>query len=459
MTFSLFLRVLRAHGRLILVTLLLVLAAAAAVSLVMPRKYTAGASIVVDFRGNPISGALLPAQLFSGYVTTQMDIIASQTVALKVVDELRLAEDAQARQRFLPSGINPLDELKSALARWLPGWLAGEEGEQPSDGSTLRYRLAEQLLQHLDVKPSPDSSVLRISYSAPEPAAAAQAANAFVNAYMATNLELNVNPARQSSDWFSEQTKVLADNLARARQKYSAYQQQVGIVAADEHMDVENARLSELSSQLVAAQAQNHPAIQALKGELARAEAKLNQLPGQLGPNHPQYRAAQAEVASLRSRLAAETRRILGDVQGQIASQRAKVLQMKKYRAELDNLKNEVDNAQRALDEAMQRAAQVRMESQVNQTNVSLLRSAVPPVNPSSPNLPLNLALAAVIGLVLSVGLALWRELSQRLVRGREDLKELLGVPVIGVLHAGGNVPAGPRAFERLPAPRLIGQR
>lgn len=471
MSFTVFLRIVRAHGHLIVMTVLIVVAAAAAISLLMSRKYSAEGSVVIDFKGgSPMATNAVPVQVYPGYLVTQMDIIASQSVALKVVDDLKLETDSAARSRYLPApfvfseGLARAFRQIGALARQLiPQSVAeqlglGESGT-PEDAALQRYRLAEQLLKRLALKPSTDSSVVKLSYTAGDPQAAADAANAFVRAYIATNLELNVNPARHSSEWFGEQLKGLADNLAKARGKYSAYQQETGIVAADENLDVENARLNELSNQLVGAQAQNHPAIQALKDDLARAEAKLNDLPSQLGPNHPQVRRAQAEVASLRAKVAGETRRIAGSIQGQVAAQKGRVLQMKKQRAELAILKGEVDNAQRALDEAMQRSTQLRMESHVNQTNVSVVRSAVPPIRPSAPNLPLNVGAAAVLGGVLSIGLALWRELTRRLVRSRDDLKVLLGIPVLGVLHGPESGQAVRYRFERAAAPRLIADR
>jgi hypothetical protein len=78
-------------------------------------------------------------------------------------------------------------------------------------------------------------------------------ANAFVQAYMDTALALRVNPARQYSGFFDQQVKDARDALEKAQAKVSAFQKAKGIIATDERLDVENARLNELSSQLVAA--------------------------------------------------------------------------------------------------------------------------------------------------------------------------------------------------------------
>lgn len=460
MSFDDFTRILRARFRLIATTLLIVVGATLTLSLLMREKYTAEASILVDYRGaNPVSGNMLPIALFAGYLATQVDIIQSQSVALKVVDDLKLVEDAAARGRYLPPGfrlepidlvIGPVDRVIRKLKEWLPQ-SPRDEADRPD---ARRFRLADQLLSRLSVKPSQDSSVINLSYAAEDPEAAETATNAFVRAYIAKNLELDVKPAQQSSTWLDDQIKVLQDKLAKSQAELSAFQQKAGIIATDEHLDVETSRLADLSSQLVMAQSANHPAIEALKFELARAEAAVNALAPEMGVNHPQYKQARTEVNALRQTIAHETSAVVGQIQGRTEAQRSKVLQLKKQRGQGAILVNKVDNAQKAYDNAMQRYIQTRMESQIIQTNVSVISSAVAPNEPSSPKLALNLALAFFGGTVLAVGLALWREIANRPVRSVEDLRLTLGLPVLGVLP-GASTRHGPVLAPAASYPQL----
>jgi len=79
-----------------------VLALAVAASLLLPKKYRAESAIVVDVRANdPLTqeGAM-PSQPASTYLATQVDVIASHNVALKVVDRMKLASDAEFVEKF-----------------------------------------------------------------------------------------------------------------------------------------------------------------------------------------------------------------------------------------------------------------------------------------------------------------------------------------------------------------------
>ncbi len=230
MSFQLFLLILLARRKVIVLTLLGVVAVTVAVSLLLPKQYTATASVVLDVKSpDPILGAILPAQALPGYMATQLDIIQSDRVAQRVVKMLKLDQNSTARGQ----------------------WEDETEGK-----GTIESWLGNLLQKKLDVKPSRESSVINISFRGVEPQFAADVANAFAQAYISTNLELKVDPAKQFASWFDDRTKALRENLEKSQAKLSAYQREKGIVAVDERLDVENARLLELSSQLVAIQGQ-----------------------------------------------------------------------------------------------------------------------------------------------------------------------------------------------------------
>ncbi|MCT9819024.1 polysaccharide biosynthesis tyrosine autokinase [Microbacterium sp. W1N] len=69
--------------------------------------------------------------------------------------------------------------------------------------------------------------------------------------------------------------------------------------------------------------------------------------------------------------------------------------------------------------------------SPVRLTRVS---DALPPLKPSSPNVPLNLALGALVGLALGVGGAVLRTVLDTRVRTPRDVAQVTSVPLIGAI-------------------------
>lgn len=447
MSFQQFLLILRARFWIVLGTLLVVVGTTLAVSLILPKQYTAETALVVDAKSaDPLLGGLLPAQMIPGYMATQVDIILSDRVAQRVVSLLKMDQAPAVQEQ----------------------WREATDGE-----GSITVWLAAALKKQLDVKPSRESNVITIGYQGADPGFAAGVANAFAQAYIDVSLELKVEPARQYAKWFDGQTNSLRADLESAQKKLSEYQQARGIIATDERLDVETARLAELSTQLSMAQAQRvdsrsrqaqggsadslpevmqNSLIQSLKSDLSRQEATRTQMAGRLGANHPELARIDAEIASLRERIATETRRVVSslgttnrvnvqrvsEIEAALDAQKQKILDLKAERDQIAVFQRDVENAQRAYDLVTQRLAQTSLESQTQQTNVVVLSPAVAPLKPSSPKVLLNTALAVFLGMLLGVGAALLLELMDQRVRGEEDLTLLDGVPLLGSIPATG---------------------
>ncbi|MGH8668536.1 MAG: chain length determinant protein EpsF [Burkholderiales bacterium] len=429
--------ILRARWWLALLLLVLSVAGTYSVSLYLPKKYSASTSLVVDVRSrDPIAAMLMPSSM-----ATQEDIIRSDRVAQKVVKNLRLADNDVVRQQWREA--------------------TGGRGR-------LEVWLAELLQKQLTITPPRrDSNILTLEYTAVDPVFAAAVANAFAQAYVEAAVELRIEPARQYALWFGEQGKLLRVDLEGAQARLSEFQQKKGIVAKEENLDTEMARLAELAGQLTAIQAQTVDArskqrsdaemlpevmgssvVAGLRADIARHEAKLKDASNNLGRNHPQFRSMEAELAELKANLAAETRFVASSfsttrsvstdkeraLKAAIEAQKRKLLELRTQRDQLAVLQRDVDAAKSAYDTVAARYTQASLESQATQTNVTILSPATEPLEASSPRIMRYTAMAVFFGLLLGLGAAFLWELLDRRVRCVEDLAEMLQMPVLGVV-------------------------
>jgi polysaccharide biosynthesis transport protein len=431
-----------------------------AVTALLPKRYTAVASVVIDSKNpDPISGMILQGAMLPSYIATQLDILRSERVTQRVIQELRLNENAQMR-----------DE-----------WRVATQGV-----GTFESWLSEALQKNLEIIPSRDSSVINVAYTAVEPQFAAVMANAFVKAYIDTTLDLRIEPARQYNALFEEQVKISRSKLEDAQNKLSAYQREKGIVATDERLDIENARLSELSNQLVALQAisaesasrkaqaganaqevLNNPVIAGLKADVSRQEAKLKEMSATLGLQHPQVMQMQESIKEMKVRIDAEVSRVTSSmginnsvnqsreaqVKAALDAQRDKVLKMKEQRDEASMLLADVASAQRAYDTLQVRVMQTQLETQVNQTNVSVLKVATAPPDASSPKVVLNVVIGFLLAGMVGGGLAVLMENLDKRIRGEDEL-ELAGGQFLGVMPKAADL-AGRKSLPFRSAPRL----
>jgi chain length determinant protein EpsF len=436
--------------------LLFTVAVTTAVSLWLPKEYTAAVTLIVDSKSkDPFTGQLLPSQLFPGYMATQVDVIKSANVAQKVVSELKLLSSPGIQEQFMEA-----TEGKGTIEQWL----------------------ADLLLKKLDVEPSRESSAIRISFTGTEPQFSALAANAFAKSYIETSLELRVAPAKQTAAWFDQQITQLRVKLDQAQQKLNAYQQEKGIVESEERLDVETRRMADLAGQMVTAQSAsfdassrtrdsaslpeviNNPVVQGLKSQVAQGEGRLAELAKRVGVNHPDYQRTQAEVNSYKARLASElgtatrgvgatagaARQRFNELSAAFAQQKAKVLALKQQREEGTLLARDLENAQRIYDSALQRYGQSHMESQSTQTDITVLNPAIAPTDYSKPRILLNMLLSIFLGGMLGVGTGFMVELLDRRVRSGHDIAAGLEIPVLAeVTKKGRRLEALRRLFRR----------
>ena len=466
MNFVQFLAILRARYKVAVGVFATVVVVALVLSLTWPKSYTAAASVVIDSsKPDPLAAVLYAGGINPSMVATQIDVIQSDRVAFKVVRNLRLNENSQIREQ----------------------WKNATDGE-----GSIEQWLNVLFQKNLDVKPSRESNVVTVSYKAADPKFAAVLANAFVQAYLETNIEMRVEPARLYSTFFDQRSKEARDVLEKAQTKLSEFQKDKGIIATDERLDVENARLSELSSQYVALQSLasdsvsrqaaargagadrmqevlNNPLIAGLKADQARLEARLQELSAKLGDKNPQVIETRANLAQLKSRIDSETTKIgsslgianninqqrAGEIKASLEAQRAKVLQMKAVRDDGAVLVRDVENAQRTYDQIQQRLNQTTLESLATQSNVSILSQAVAPVEATWPKPVLNMIVAVFLGTLLALSVVVAMEMLDRRVRSAEDVAQAVTLPIIGVLPS----PHARRLFRKASKANLMQQR
>ncbi|WP_326533362.1 chain length determinant protein EpsF [Pseudorhodoferax sp.] len=441
----------RARWKLALLVWLVVVALVAAATFLKQPLYTASAAVVLDVKSpDPIAGVILPGMSNSSYMGTQLGVVRSERVAMRVARTLGWDQDEQRRARWLEASGGQGD---------FNAWLAGG------------------LLTNLEAVPTRDSNVITVSYTLPDPQRAAEIANAWVQAYIDTTLDLRVEPARQYTGFFDAHGKQLREELERAQARLSDYQRKNGIVATDERVDIENLRLVELSSQMVALQGLanetggrqrqaagnaeqmpevlSNPVVAGMTAELGRQEARLQELGARLGERHPEIVELRAKIAEQRAGIASETRRVAGSItvsnnisQGRLAQaraaveeQRGKLLQLKAQRDEAAVLQRDVEAAKRAYDTITSRASQASVESHTTQTNVSMLKRAAAPLRPSEPRTTLNLAVGVLAGFLLAAAAALGTEMRDRRLRTEQDVLRGLKLPLLGVLPERDNRP------------------
>ena len=438
MTFLQFLHLLRARHRIVIAAIAIGVVLALLLVVFSPRSYDATAQVLVNVRAPETVGSQsLQDQLAPDYLSTQVDILRSRRVALRVAKALNLDSAPSVRRAFTES-----------------------------DATSFEDYVVEIVQRGLTVAPAAASRVISLTYTARDPQLAASAANAYAEAYRTVTLQLQAEPARQSAEWYDGQARAVQAQLLAAQQALSARQRTLAVAADADQTDSDVNRLNNLSGQLAAAQAQQaalharagggalpdivaSPVVQGLQADLAKLQAQRAQLASYAGPNNIDLIQLDRQIGGLQGKLdeqralvarsatAAASQGVSGVAQlsGAVAAQRQRTIAARSNRDELGPLQEQVTNLKQTYEQIMARRAQLGILSEGSQTNVALLSAASPPSRPAWPKPLLLLAIGILLGGVAGAALAVVLELIDQRLRAPDDIEAWLGIPNLGAIR------------------------
>jgi succinoglycan biosynthesis transport protein ExoP len=444
-------RVVRVRWGLISLAFFLVLITAAIVTLFQPREYKSSAFIEVKpttesprIFSNDVRQPMHDPEL----APTVFQVIQRTGILYPVIDDLKLQE------------------------KWAKD-LAGK----PSREQT--YKL---LLHRLDVEEVRNTDLLQISVFDANPQEAADIANKIVAVYQDKRVEeekeiMNRGVATMNEQVAREQKAVndAAAEVERIRDQEHiidlnpegkedtetavnsiVLKQEEGVNQAEMSVEALRSRLEQIRKlkgeelmRMLATLSIEDPTIQKIlpiyQEAIAQDAFLLN---SGLGENHPKVKALRAtkavyakqleeQVASIRSGLeknlksAQNTRE---QMDKRLVEVNSRQLATKTLSANYVRAKNAYIKERSLLDGIRMRAQTQTMELAMPRIAVSVKQVAEPPNFPARPRVVLNLALGALVGLMIGLGLAFFIEYLDTSVKTMEDVENLLGLPVLAII-------------------------
>ncbi len=315
---------------------------------------------------------------------------------------------------------------------------------------TLPYSAA-QLAGMIEAEVVKDSNLISVKVNNQDPVLASRIANSLSEQYLQLMTDKNQEQLSRSVVFLEKQRAETDQALQEAENELEHFQGEPrGVAVLETEFNQKAESQAQLSSQLQAARVE----LQQLRSGVARLEQELEITPqtftmekwseatgtaGHTEEVNPLYVSLAQELAVKQAALA--------EKQGQITSLEALVAQM---RTELDELQAQLsgkrlqqDKLQREVDrlcQASETLAQKSMEIQIaksidlGDTTVMVISEASLPDRPIKPNKKLNVAMAAVLGLMAFTLLAFVLEYLDNTIKTPEDVSSQLGLPVLGVI-------------------------
>lgn len=442
--------------------LILALVIGLVMTLLVTPVYRAEAKVTVRPLGQSVvegqesNAGFSPMQIYD-YLATQAEVIKSRSLAAVVVADLNL--------------VNRTDLLGTEI----------EESRAPgmSDAKWLKEKEAiaiTQLTQNVTAEQLGRNWVLTIGYESQSPTLAAEVANGFADAFVATGSRNSIESNRYALEYLKQQIGETRQKLAEAEQVSNSYARNSGIILEPSTSDeggpsstLTATNLASINARVASARAarieaeqrwqsiqrlpaaelpevQSSPVLQTLVSERTAKSTQLVELRQRYNDDFPQIRNLLAQIKIIDAQIEKSGTEIKASARSQFLvaqnQERALAAELSSLteerlveqdrQVELGGLDREATALRNQLNSLLERYNQINSAAELDPGTITKIDPAVVPGSPFSPNIPRNLGIALVLGLAVAMGLAILRETLDDRIRSLDDVEEKLGLSLLG---------------------------
>jgi polysaccharide biosynthesis transport protein len=401
------------------------------------------------------------------YLRSQYTILASESLARAVIDQLHL------------------DTLPEFTA---PKWWSWERIRTlatPQKFSTtpvhadreVYQRVLERFEDRLNVNPVSRSRLVIIQFDSGDAQLSARVANSLGENYVAQNLGARWAATQKAADWLSQQLLGVKAKLEKSEEQLQDYARRNDLVFLETDKEpsrnVENEQVQQLQEELTKAAGQRYEkealyrvvqsgdygslpevsdskVIQDLSERLADLKREYARLSTNFNADYPRVKEIQSQIdemaAAIQQQRQDAASRITNDylaalrreelVRQALREEQKQLNQTAARAVQYNILKREVDTNKQLYEGLLQRMKEASVSASLRASNIRIVDSAEPPTRPIKPKIPLNLGLAAILGLGLGCCAAFLQEKFDDTLKGTDDVERLFGLSPLGLIPA-----------------------
>ena len=333
----------------------------------------------------------------------------------------------------------------------------------------------EKILRGLTVERQGRSYVVQVSFTDKSAERAAKIANAFVDAYMADQLESKFEATRSANLWLNDRVRDTRRDLDDKEQRRQNFLSERHLISVG-NMTLLEREISDYTQQLISARALATDAEALLKQVRAIAQdpqqvlsldvalqstvisdyrrqaieiqRRIGQGISRYGEQHADVLSAKADLSNLKKEVEREIARIVESrelafaaasekvklLEGQVQKLKDSVVKFGEYQIKLAEFRREIEVSRDLYSNLLRRYKETTAREKLQGSGVRVVSYAAAPQQPAYPKKALVLLLSSVAWLGLGVALGVRRELNHRTLRARGDVEEGLGVQCVATL-------------------------
>ena len=460
--------------KLIVILPVLALVAAYGVLRILPPSYKATTEILIFDPQRQVDGAvqkpISPLDVDSVAMNTEMEIIRSKSLALRVARKFRLDEDAEFQPR-------------RRLSAWLERLGIGgpDNGpqilEDPEQISATRLDRAAEILRvdHLQVDRMQLSYVLGVSVTSQDPITAERLANAISDDYLMTQREARQEAMQQVAAWLKRRIDDLKSRMRETEASIEKLKAKGGLSDTGVSQNVADQQITDLNAELTTARAEvakkraqldqvSHLAdkndnieeipevvhsevINQLRVQQSQLIQREMELTAKAGDRYPDVIAVRARLAGINKAINVEAGRIIQNMKNSydsaVRGEQSLEANLQRLTAargnsedyvKLQQMRRFADDDRKLYESYLSQFNELSTRQTLQDAGARIITPATTPDSPSSPRPKLVYGMAGVLALLLSLLLVFVMERFKLGVRTGAEAERAFGYPVVGVI-------------------------
>lgn len=459
-------------------TVIAILVTVVTVTLIYTLKqtpiYQASTTLQID-RENPNILAFKDVyEVESGFddtLQTQYKVLASRSLARRVIEELRL----DRTEEFKPGEPG----ARSSFLAFLSGIFPKPSTDSAGEPDKLRP-VIDSYLQRLHVTPVRQARLVTVSFDAKDPELAARILNAHANYYKEQNLQFKWDATQEASVFLKQQSTNLQANLEKSEDRLQAYSREKQILFTEQGGNTATENLRRLEEEFTKAQADrfqresysrlvgvghadvlpqlmNNQLIASLASKLADLEREESELAVMFSAEWPKRKRIRSQVEDIQRTIQGEKERVVQTVEAEysaavererlladaLAEQKTVVNNINQEIIQYNILKRQTDSDKQLYEGLLNRLKEAQVSAGLKASNIRVVDRAEVPPFPVRPRKAVNLVLGSLMGLVLGIGFAFFQEYLDNSIKSPDEVNRFLNVPALGTIPNMQSLNAG----------------
>ncbi len=329
----------------------------------------------------------------------------------------------------------------------------------------------------LQVQPVVETHLVNVTVEYPDPEKARIFADTLADAYMERNLERALESSKRALEWLGTQVEEYKARKYESDVRVHQFRTEHDLLGITDQYNSTVGRLesvqdawSDASTERIQIQAVyeelrnmaqrsdraplaqhlalGNPVLQDLLSRQDELLQEKSSLSARAGERHPDMVRINRELEAVERRIRAQVDDIISGKRAEleVAQQRELALaqemgavkldvtKLDKQLIDLKFLEAEAERNKQFYESIDRRLSEVDLSHLLRNNNIRVVDRAVATDSPVRPNLPVNVAMGLVLGILGGCALAFGLDLFDTTVKSKEDVESVIGVPLLGVV-------------------------